>query len=111
MPGQRRATCAARSLAGLSRASDRVSEVKSTTERAGRLSCSAGGREFSLGCVNSRGWQAPLFDQHSRPLVGRPSESQMRCTEETLTPTAAAMAAEVRWVASCGGSAVVSATT
>src|SRR4051794_22306806 len=32
-------------------------------------------------------------------------------TEETLTPTALAIAAPVQWVASCGGSVAVSATT
>ena len=35
----------------------------------------------------------------------------MRCTEETLTPIALAIAAEVQWVASLGGGAAVSATT
>jgi hypothetical protein len=40
-----------------------------------------------------------------------PCARQMRCTDETLMPTALAMAAAVQWVASCGGSVAVSATT
>src|SRR3954468_5303289 len=36
---------------------------------------------------------------------------QIRSTELGLIPTAAAMAAAVQWVASCGGSVAVSATT
>jgi hypothetical protein len=39
------------------------------------------------------------------------SNEQMRWTEEALTPTALAMAALVQWVASCGGSSIVSSTT
>jgi hypothetical protein len=35
----------------------------------------------------------------------------MRCTEDTLMPAAAAMAAPVQWVASCDGSVAVSVTT
>ena len=35
----------------------------------------------------------------------------MRCTELALTPAASAIAAPVQWVASCGGSSMVSATT
>src|SRR5512144_1998039 len=35
----------------------------------------------------------------------------MRCTELTLMATAAAMAAGVQWVTSCGGSVAVSAIT
>src|SRR6187200_797278 len=41
----------------------------------------------------------------------KPCARQMRWTEETLTPTALAIAAPVQWVASCGGSVAVSATT
>ena len=41
----------------------------------------------------------------------KPCARQMRCTEETLMPAALAMAAPVQWVASCGGSVAVSATT
>src|SRR5580658_1531286 len=38
----------------------------------------------------------------------RPWLRQMRCTEETLTPAASAIAAPVQWVASPGGSVWVS---
>src|SRR3954447_9124347 len=41
----------------------------------------------------------------------RPCALQMRCTEETLMPAASAIAAPVQWVASCGGSVAVRATT
>jgi hypothetical protein len=41
----------------------------------------------------------------------KPCARQMRWTEETLTPTALAIAAPVQWVASCGGSVAVRATT
>ena len=40
-----------------------------------------------------------------------PEDRQMRCTELMLTPTVSANAALVQWVASCGGSSMVSATT
>src|SRR6185436_12101811 len=41
----------------------------------------------------------------------KPCARQMRWTEETLTRAALAIAAPVQWVASCGGSVAVSATT
>src|SRR5829696_6820751 len=43
--------------------------------------------------------------------VGRQAVRLMRCTEEMLSPAALAMAAPVQWVASCGGSVPVRATT
>jgi len=41
----------------------------------------------------------------------KPWARQMRCTEETLMPVTLAMAAELQWVASCGGAVAVSFTT
>src|SRR5215218_865010 len=41
----------------------------------------------------------------------KPCARQMRWTEETLMPAALAIAAPVQWVASCGGSVAVRATT
>jgi len=41
----------------------------------------------------------------------KPCARQIRCTEETLMPTALPIAGDVQWVASCGGSVEVSVTT